>query len=49
MGHIKHPLLGDVKYGYRGKKKSIKLMAYRLEFHDIDLPLRQREFEIPRA
>ena len=49
MGHIEHPLLGDVKYGYRGKKKSIKLMAYRLEFHDIDLPLRQREFEIPRA
>ena len=49
MGHIKHPLLGDVKYGYHGKKRPIQLMAYRLEFHDVDLPLQQTVFEIPRA
>ena len=49
MGHIKHPLLGDVKYGYHGKKRPIKLMAYRLEFHDVDLPLQQTVFELPRA
>lgn len=44
MGHIKHPLFGDVKYGYHGKKRPIKLMAYRLEFHDVDLPLQQTVF-----
>lgn len=49
MGHIKHPLFGDVKYGYHGKKRPIKLMAYRLEFHDVDLPLQQTVFELPRA
>ena len=37
MGHIQHPLLGDVKYGYHGKKRPVELMAYRLEFHDVDL------------
>lgn len=49
MGHIQHPLLGDVKYGYHGKKRLVELMAYRLEFHDVDLPLQQTVFEIPRA
>lgn len=49
MGHIQHPLLGDVKYGYRGKKRPIQLMAFRLVFDSIDLPLNQKEFEIPKA
>lgn len=49
MGHIHHPLVGDVKYGYQGKKQSIQLMAFRLVFHSIDLPLKQKEFEIPQA
>ena len=49
MGHIQHPLLGDVKYGYHGKKRPIELMAYRLKFHEVDLPLQQTVFEIPRA
>ena len=31
------------------KKRPIQLMAYRLEFHDVDLPLQQTVFEIPRA
>ena len=49
MGHIQHPLVGDVKYGYQGKKQPIQLMAFRLVFHSIDLPLKQKEFEIPEA
>ena len=46
FAHIKHPLVGDVKYGYHGEKHPIDLMAYRLVFHSIDLPLNQMEFEI---
>ncbi|MDD7281080.1 RluA family pseudouridine synthase [Floccifex sp.] len=37
FSYIGHPLIGDVKYGYRGNKKQISLQAYKLKF-DNDLP-----------
>lgn len=46
MASIGHPLVGDVKYGYRGKKKRYSLVAYRLVFEDIGLPIKQNIFEI---
>lgn len=44
MAHINHPLIGDVKYGYRGSKAKIELQAFKLIFHSVDLPLKAHEF-----
>lgn len=46
MSHIGYPLVGDTKYGYRGKDKNLRLIAYKLEFDKIDLPLNTDVFEI---
>ncbi|MGM9947990.1 RluA family pseudouridine synthase [Floccifex sp.] len=35
---IGHPLIGDTKYGYKGKKKKIELKAYQLIFDKLYLP-----------
>ena len=49
MAHIHHPLVGDIKYGYSGRKEPIDLMACQLIFHSIDLPLQRKEFIIPKV
>lgn len=46
MSSIGHPLVGDVKYGYKGKKKNIDLFAYKLTIENIDLDLKQNVFEV---
>ncbi len=46
MSYLHHPLIGDVKYGYKGKKKKMELQAYRLVLDDIDLKINQSIFEI---
>ena len=46
MGYIHHPLIGDVKYGYRGRKVKIELQAYQLIFHKIDLPMKKKKITI---
>ena len=43
---IHHPLVADVKYGYKGKKKRIELQAYKLVFEDIDLTFSNKIIEI---
>lgn len=48
MAHIHHPLIGDIKYGYRGKKENIELQAYQLVFHSIDLPLKINKFTLEK-
>ena len=48
MAHINHPLVGDVKYGYHGKKENIELQAYELIFHAIDLPLQIKKFTLEK-
>ncbi|MGN1276734.1 MAG: pseudouridine synthase [Floccifex sp.] len=40
---IGHPLIGDTKYGYKGKKKKMELKAYQLKFDQINLPNLQIE------
>lgn len=46
MSYLGHPLIGDAKYGYKGKKKRIELQAYRLVFDEFGLKINQRVFEI---
>lgn len=46
MAWLGYPLVGDSKYGYKGKRTPIQLCAYRLEFEDINLDLKQKIFEI---
>ncbi len=46
MAHINHPLVGDVKYGYQGKKQKIDLQAYQLIFHSIDLPIKIKKVSL---
>ena len=46
MGWLGYPLAGDSKYGYKGKRIPMKLCAYRLEFEDIGIDLKQKIFEI---
>lgn len=46
MGHIGHPLIGDGKYGYRGTEYPMMLVAYKLVFDPIDLPLKTNVFQL---
>ncbi|MCF0106732.1 MAG: RluA family pseudouridine synthase [Holdemanella sp.] len=41
LGFLNHPLLGDVKYGYKGNVKQINLQAYKLIFDDINIPIQK--------
>ena len=45
MGFVSHPLCHDKKYGSKGKNHYF-LQAYRLDLHEVDLPLKQTMFEI---
>lgn len=36
MAFLGHPLISDVKYGYKGKKKRMELQAYKLIFDDLN-------------
>lgn len=46
MAWLGYPLTGDSKYGYKGKRCPIQLCAYRLEFEEIGIDLKQNNFEI---
>ena len=46
MSSISHPLVGDKKYGYKGKNMNIQLIAYKLRFDQLDLSLPIHEFVI---
>lgn len=46
MSSISHPLVGDKKYGYKGKDMNIQLIAYKLRFEQLDLLLPVHEFVI---
>lgn len=46
MSSISHPLVGDKKYGYKGNDMEIDLIAYKLRFDQLDLPLISHEFVI---
>lgn len=46
MSSISHPLVGDKKYGYKGKDMNIQLIAYKLRFEQLDLSLPFHEFVI---
>lgn len=46
MSSISHPLIGDQKYGYKGKKKKYSLKAYKLDLSEVNLKINQKIFEI---
>lgn len=46
MSSISHPLIGDTKYGYKGKAKKYSLKAYKLDLSEVDLKINQKIFEI---
>lgn len=46
LAYYNHPLIGDLKYGYKGKENHYFLQAYKLDLSDLDLPLHKKIIQL---